>query len=298
MLNNWKNNILIPKQSALNDGIYTTDTAQSLSLSFHEKMPKGAALRDLKDVSLHLAYWETPYYKKAITRFLEDIQISEDCIALDVGCGDGRFTELLIELGFQKIVATDVHLTPLQSLRDYATRKGISDKLLLIKCSADRIPIRSEVASSVLAIGVYYYLNEKFENCLREAYRILKPQGTLINSEPDLEGAVYKSLFFEEIEDALENLQTKKFKEEKGRTDFKFRLFENEEIQQLLTKHGFRVVDQHGLSLLPSILRIKMVRGEIPEEVVVKNEKEIRQLFDHFDRDGKLAKHIIWKSLK
>jgi ubiquinone/menaquinone biosynthesis C-methylase UbiE len=298
MLNNWKINILSPNQSVFSNGVYTTETGQSLSLSFHEKMPKGAALRDLKDVRLHLAYWETPYYKKAIARFLEDIQISEDCIALDVGCGDGRFTELLIELGFQKIVATDVHFTPLQSLRDYAARKGFLDKLLLIQCSADRIPIRSEVASSVLAIGVYYYLNEKFENCLTEAYRILKPQGTLINSEPDLEGAVYKSMFFEEIEDALENLQTKKFKEEKGRTDFKFRLFENEEIQQLLAKHGFRVVDRHGLSLLPSILRIKMVRGEFSEDVVRDNEKEIRCLFDRFDNEGKLFKHIIWKSHK
>lgn len=261
-------------------------------------MPKGAALRDLKDVHLHLAYWETPYYKKAIANFLDGVQNRAECIALDVGCGDGRFTELLVELGFQKIVATDIHLTPLISLRNYAEKHGFSDKLILIQCSADKIPIQDGVAGVILAIGVYYYLNDRFENCLQEAYRILQPNGTLINSEPDLEGAVYKSLFFEEVDDALENLKVRKFKEEKGHTDFKFRLFDQEEMKQMLTRNGFLNVDQHGLSLLPSILRIKMVRGEFPEETIHQHRNEIRRLFDCFDEMGRLYKHIIWKSFK
>jgi len=32
---------------------------EMLSLKFHEKMPKGAALRELQKQHLHLAYWET-----------------------------------------------------------------------------------------------------------------------------------------------------------------------------------------------------------------------------------------------
>jgi ubiquinone/menaquinone biosynthesis C-methylase UbiE len=293
----WQQELIDAPDWKLGD-IYIGHTEGGLGTTFHEKMPRGAALRELSKKALHLAYWETPYYEKAITGFLGDIADPSKCTAVDIGCGDGRFTELLLRLGFARVIATDAHLVPLQSLQQFAKSTGQTDRLLLIQCGADQLPLRAGSVDAALAIGVFYYLNGKYEKCLKEVHRVLRPGGTLVNSEPDLEGAVYKSLFFEEVEDALENFREKKFKEEKGRTDFKFRLFSQQEMQQILAQHGFRVVDQHGLSLLPSILRIKMVRGEIPEEVVMKNEKEIRQLFDHFDREGKLAKHIIWKSLK
>lgn len=293
----WQRNLIDAPDWKLGD-IYIGRTDAGLGTMFHEKMPHGAALRELSKKTLHLAYWETPYYEKAIRSFLRDVDDPSQCTALDIGCGDGRFTELLLELGFARVIATDAHLVPLQSLQQFARSSGQADRLLLIQCGADQLPLRPSSVDAALAIGVFYYLNEKYENCLKEVHRVLRAGGTLVNSEPDLEGAVYKSLFFEEVEDAFENFREKRFKEEKGRTDFKFRLFSQQEMQQILAQHGFRVVDRHGLSLLPSILRIKMVRGEIPEEVVLNNEKEIRQLFDHFDRDGKLAKHIIWKSLK
>ncbi len=273
-------------------------TDESLGTIFHEKMPRGAALRELSKKALHLSYWETPYYEKAITGFLEDIGDPSQCTAMDIGCGDGRFTELLLKLGFARVIATDAHLVPLQSLQQFANSSGQTERLLLIQCGADQLPLASASVDAALAIGVFYYLNEKYENCLKEVHRVLRTGGTLVNSEPDLEGAVYKSLFFEEVEDALENLEAGRFKEEKGHTDFKFRLFEQEDMRQMLARNGFQTIDQHGLSLLPSVLRIKMVRGGIPEDVINRRETEIRRLFDYFDEKGRLYKHIIWKNFK
>jgi SAM-dependent methyltransferase len=292
----WKQQVILDVDWT-GDGIYYGRVEKDISTLFHERMPKGAALRDLKDVHLHLAYWETPYYRKAITRFLKENQPCQNTIVMDVGCGDGRFTELLVELGYERIIATDAHLTPLLSLQDYAQRKGFADRLLIIHCDADAIPLRTGVAAAILAIGVYYYLNNRYENCLLEARRLLKTGGVLINSEPDLEGAVYKSLIFEEPRDGIENLQLKLFKEEKGNTDFKFRLFSREEYPQILERNGFKTLDSHGLSLLPSIIRIKMVRGEFDSQELKIQEQEIRELLDYFDEYGSLHKHIIWKSV-
>jgi len=37
----------------------------------------------------------------------------------DIGCGDGRFTEYLIDSGYTKIIATDIDINPLKNLSDF-----------------------------------------------------------------------------------------------------------------------------------------------------------------------------------
>ena len=64
---------------------------------------KGAALRELKEQHLHLSYWETPYYASAIKKFVKSVVEVPGIVALDVGCGDGRFTELLLEWVAEKL---------------------------------------------------------------------------------------------------------------------------------------------------------------------------------------------------
>jgi len=298
-MEDWKREIIdgdlefSDKQRGIIKGI----VPKSLSFDFHKKMPKGAALRELEKKHLHLSYWETPYYNEAITSFIGDMH-RENTIIADIGCGDGRLTSLLLDLGFTKIVAIDIDLTPLMSLADYLKDTGNSDKVLLIQSGIESTPVKDGVCDAVLAIGVLYYLNEKFQIGLKEAHRLLREDGVLINSEPDKEGAIYKSLIFESLSDVLENYFNDTFKEEKGETPFKFRLFSEGEILSLFSENGFKCLDKYGLSLFPSLVRIMMVRGQIlPEELSAK-EREIRTVMDFMNGSGKLNKHIIWKSIK
>ncbi|NMB57348.1 methyltransferase domain-containing protein [Candidatus Beckwithbacteria bacterium] len=293
---NWKKNIF-NNQLKEHDGIYLCKYKKSLAIEFHNKMPKGAALRELQEFPLHLAYWERPYYHNALEKFLSNFRITKETVAVDIGCGDGRFTEYLLKKGFQKIIATDSHIKPLLSLRNYIIKNNFQDKVLIINCSAEDIPIKTESVDLALAIGVFYYLNDKCELAISESKRLLKTKGILINSEPDLSGAIFKSIYFEEIDDLIENFEKRKFKEEKGKTNFKFKLFSQDEISQLLQKSGFNIIDKHGLSLLPSILRIKMVRGELSEDEIKSKENKLRKIFDYFDNKP-IYKHIIWKSQK
>jgi ubiquinone/menaquinone biosynthesis C-methylase UbiE len=287
------------KQIVENDVfVWTAKIEDTLATSFHKKMPNGAVLRKLQNVRLHLAYWETPYYKKAIERFTSEFVNPADCLAVDIGCGDGRFTEFLLKKGFGKVIAIDAHLTPLLALANYAKENGLSERLLIIHSLAQQLPLPSCMADLVLAIEVFYYLNKNFNKALQEASRILKKNGLLINSEPDLEGIVYKSVIFDKLGDVIENFENHHFKEEKGKTYFKFRLFTKSEIRKYLTKVGLEVENFHGISLLPLILRIKMVRDEISQDELKKRENRIQKIIDYFDSEGVLSSFIIWKSRK
>ena len=237
MKKNWKDEILdaSPQLKELGTtGIYTAEIEKNLGIEYHDKMSTGSILRELKDQKFHLSYWETPYYEKAISGFLKNVDSPEEKLAVDIGCGDGRFTELLLSKGF-RVIALDAHVQPLHNLVQYANNNGYSDRLMVIHCSADDLPIADSKVDVALAIGVFYYLNENFEKALGEAHRILKRDGVLVNSEPDIEGATYKSIILDEIEDLLENLEQKRFKEGKGKTEFKFRLFSKEDSQPIIS---------------------------------------------------------------
>lgn len=296
---NWKIELLMKGTNLIkeNSSIFSGKVPNTLALQFHKKMPNGAALREFEKKHLHLSYWETPYYNQAIERFLKGIDV-EHAIIADIGCGDGRFTELLIRLGFKKIIATDIDLKPIESLEQHLIETGSLDKVLLINTGVENLPLKENICDAVLSIGVLYYLNENYTKGLSEINRIMKKESVLINSEPDLEGALYKSIFFESMEDVLQNYFERYFKEEKGETPYKFRLFTEEEITKILSENGFVIEDKHGLSLFPSIVRIMMVREQIKQEYLVNNEDKIKIIMNYLNENGKLNKHIIWKSKK
>lgn len=308
-LDSWKRSILIPsrddaaarppdsKWTLDEGGIVRCGIPATDALSFHNKMPKGAALRELSRQKFHLAYWETGYLKEVISEYLSDVN-PRSSVVIDAGCGDGRFTEHLLHSGFQRIVAVDTHLPVLQSLQSYLVQEQAEDRVLLVNCSADRMPIEAGSADAVLAIGVYFYMGDSFEDGIREAHRCLSGNGILVNMEPDIEGALYRSMILESLDDVFENFFDRRFKEEHGETPFKFRCFEKDELAHILDKLGFRVTKWVGLPLFPWILRIRTVRGEIDLQKLETEDERLRAVLDYLNRRGTLHRHFIWRSVK
>jgi SAM-dependent methyltransferase len=278
-------------------GIVRTKGSFGPSLEFHSRMEKGAALRELQHQYLHLCYWDTIYYKRAIAEFLKEVN-PEEKIAADIGCGDGRFTELLIKLGFDKVVAIDADLRPLYSLARHAEEKGFRDKLLLIQGNIEHVLLKEEKIDVALTIGVLYYLNERFEDALENVTRIVKPGGILIGAEPDIEGAMLKDLLFGSISEYLQVLSERTFIETVNGEKFRFRVFSHDELVAIYEKAGLQIIDHHCISLFPYILRIGMVRGQFQMNQVAAVEAEIRRSFEFLDQNGHFAKHIIWKTQK
>lgn len=100
----WKKDLLIAEDIIYGkNNIIRCKTKQSFSLKFHSEMKKVAALNEFQHLKFLLAYWETRYYQKIVFNCLKNLD-RKDSIILDVGCGDGRFTEYLLKLGFKKII--------------------------------------------------------------------------------------------------------------------------------------------------------------------------------------------------
>lgn len=275
--------------------IFTRSLPERLGINLHENM-HGSHLRKLQNDKFKLAYYETPYYKNALFKWLD--QIDKDKPVLDVGAGDGRFTELLIKMGFKKIVATDVNLDNLRSLDELVAEAKARDHVRLVQCDLLDSIFKENIFSVVLSIGVLYYLNEDYEKGKEHLGIILEPGGLFIESEPDLEGQAIKALIFDEIDIFANILTNKQFTEVYEGQTYKLRLFDKNEMRKSFHEIGMTVIDYKGLSIFPLLFVIARARGLIKEESILKNDLSIHKTFNFFNDHGDIYKHVIWLAKK
>lgn len=105
--------------------------------------------------------------------------------ALDFGCGEGRHTQYLSELGYQ-VLATDVSQGAIEATRLRMKNKPVETVLLDLK--GDRLPLEDSSVSMVLAWEVLHWLGSKqmFLHYLKEFQRIIQKgrKGHLIFTMP------------------------------------------------------------------------------------------------------------------
>jgi SAM-dependent methyltransferase len=300
MINNWAKEIFfgIDNLSGKFDlnGVFRGKVKNTLSKMFHEKMPKGAALRELSEDKYHQISWETPYYEKEIQNYIKDVD--KDSIVIDIGCGDGRFTKLLINQGFKKVVCLDADYRLLESLHNYSVQNGFRENLLIIHADADELPFKKDVFSIALAIGVLYYLNESEPKTLVKINEILVENGILILSEPEIEGMIFRALLFDGLDDAIKIFNSKCFKEGRGETGFKFAVKSKKEQENWIKSANFKIEYYHGITMFHNYLRIMLVRGIVKESDIERNNEKLKDLFDFLHDNGTLNKHIVWKCRK
>jgi len=102
---------------------------------------------------------------------------------LDVGCGDGIFSEILLGKGKQ-IIGVDFDEIALKE----AKKRKVYKKL--IKCDAKNLPFSANFFASVLANSSLEHI-ENLEPVLKEIYRVLKKGGVFILSAPSEKRARY-----------------------------------------------------------------------------------------------------------
>lgn len=111
---------------------------------------------------------------------------------LDVGCGPGFLTcELAREASINGSVAgLDPSREMLGAARVKAGKTGVAGRVDLVMGSAERLPFVTQSLDFVVVVQVYLYVAE-VEVALREAARVLRPDGRLAIVDTDWESCVW-----------------------------------------------------------------------------------------------------------
>ncbi|HOJ97227.1 MAG TPA: methyltransferase domain-containing protein [Methanospirillum sp.] len=122
---------------------------------------------------------------------------------LDVGCGPGFFTRVLADLvgPTGQVIAADLQQEMLTMTGSRMTRKGVSDRVLLHKTSAESLQLQmSETVDFAIAFHVVHEVPSPY-TLFSEVFDCSKPGGLFLVSEPN--GHVNRTEFDQEMKDAL-----------------------------------------------------------------------------------------------
>lgn len=118
--------------------------------------------------SQHFEPWFLPMYKTA----LRQLQLNEDHLVLDAGCGSGMFTAMAVNEGAE-VIGIDAAPGLLEVARQRNPKSNFLEEDL------EALPFENNSFDVVAAFNSLQYAGS-FENALGEATRVLKPGGRIV----------------------------------------------------------------------------------------------------------------------
>jgi SAM-dependent methyltransferase len=224
----------------------------------------GARFEERGKVAFAMSSLETPLYHDWLRAHRPE---DREAVIVDVGAGDGRNSLPFLEWGFRRLVAVEPIRPALLRLRERVrgAHDDADDRLVLARCDARQLPLRSASADLVLAIESLYYLNEDHDVGLAECARILRPGGRLLLASRTWEGALFSSLLYGSVGEMLRVAAGRSLWDGPPGSQVRSRVFTEEELRKAVADVGLKVVECKGLSLLALLLGYLRGLGRVSE---------------------------------
>lgn len=123
--------------------------------------------------------WQKAYIKKITNNLLDDNFKGKKLI--DIGSGSGYVAIEMAKMGVE-VIACDITEESLKLIEK--RKKGFSlTNLKLVKCSADKIPVKNNFIDYIVANAILEHLVHE-KKAIKEWKRILKPKGKIFLTVP------------------------------------------------------------------------------------------------------------------
>ncbi len=218
----------------------------------------------------------TNFHDILISRRISEIvhalltRIGKKCnmIALDAGCGNGQFSQLLISLGVSCVVGVDFSHNMIMAAKKRSARGKFSERLDLTLGELESLNFRDEIFDVVFMFGVIEHLKNPY-TVLREVRRVLRNGGKLILDVPRRNGFSYFSflLFGRSPKWWGTKLKARHILKISEKTEF-YRFFSKHEMEEIINSASLMLLTSKptsffhyggiGASLLEKMLRNKI----------------------------------------
>lgn len=190
--------------------------------------------------------------RRTLERLVADHGFDRSAPALEIGCGDGLVTRQLLDLGFERLVSSDISLPSLAKLEaglDDAERERIAlvvDDILLLPF--DRGSFATVIAWGVLSV------TPDLGRALELSWKWLAPGGCLLLAEPVLESVLAYTLVRGDLAEfrrtLAEGTRAARWEDREERYRVHRHAFYLERIADL---PNAELVAEGGISMLPSL---------------------------------------------
>jgi SAM-dependent methyltransferase len=228
--------------------------------------------------------------RRHLKHLLESAEIDRSQPVLELGCADGLVTRHLLELGFQKLVSTDIVHATVAKL-DGSLSPAESERVLLVLDDLLQLPLGEGSFEAVLAWGVLSVSGD-FDRALALSWDWVAPGGYLLLAEPILESVLLYALVRGDLDEFRRILRTRtRATMWEGSREERYGVNPWGHYETRLGElPGATVTGRGGVNMLPSL-----VLGGITQDSPVPAE-ELEELSDLLG-DPALDELVLWRQV-
>jgi SAM-dependent methyltransferase len=120
------------------------------------------------------SYTRTNISEVRLERLIGNLELLKDKIVLEIGCGSGRFTEVLLKYG-AKVVSVDMSTAVIANKKNF----GISDNHFIVQADMNDLPFKDQVFDFIVCVGVLQHTPNTFIS-INNSQKVLKIGGTYV----------------------------------------------------------------------------------------------------------------------
>ncbi len=200
----------------------------------------GARQRLRSKDPLQAGYYDIGYYRTFLRRLLS--YLPGNPLMVDIGCGDGRGVEILLELGVKRIIALDFNETDLIHLMEEI---GSAHQSVLPVCaSVTDPPLLYENVDGAIMLEVAYTLENPLEAYLN-CNRWLKAGGYVVVTNVAIEAYYMHALLNQNWEQLRRISEEKRYIDIIGGQEVMVNLYDADRMRNDALSSGFSIVESH-----------------------------------------------------